>query len=252
MKLFCAVYLCQLTSINRSASNGNYKEEKMAEYTIEMSESFHTLYPQAAVGVLILEGVCNPKSCEPLNNLKVQLENELRSIYTDKTMLRSHPTLQAYADYYKQFKKSYHVLAQLESVIFKDRSLPTTAALVEAMFMAELKNMLLTAGHDLARVSLPITIGCAQSGQLYTMMNGNEQDLKENDMYMADSQGIISSVIYGPDGRTRIQADTTHAMFVVYAPVGIKADQIEAHFADIENYAALFSPGLKKTYQNIF
>lgn len=67
-------------------------------------------------------------------------------------------TQQAYAAYYKKFKKSYHVLAQLESVIFNGRWLPNTAALVAAMCMAELKNMLLIAGHDLDKITLPVHV----------------------------------------------------------------------------------------------
>lgn len=224
----------------------------MSAYPITISDSFHQVYPQAAVGILILENVCNPESCPPLDEQKTALEQMLRDSYADKAALRNLPTLLAYAAYYKRFKKSYHVLAQLESVIFNGRSLPSTAALVEAMFMAELKNMLLTAGHDLDSLQMPVRIDCAQEERHYTAMNGSEQTLKAEDMYMADSQGIISSVIYGPDGRTRIRKETQRALFVVYAPVGIQTGQIEAHFSDIQSYIRLFAPEAKPVQQEIF
>ena len=57
--------------------------------------------------------------------------------------------IQAYAAYYERFNKTYHVQLQLESVALKGKSIPRVSALVEAMFMAELENLLLTAGHDL-------------------------------------------------------------------------------------------------------
>ncbi|BBB49649.1 hypothetical protein [Pelolinea submarina] len=214
----------------------------MSAYPISISDAFHQIYPNAAVGILILENVNNPKSCSLLDEQKTALEKSLREAYPDKAVLRSLPTLQAYAAYYKRFKKSYHVLAQLESVIFNGRSLPNTAALVEAMFMAELKNMLLTAGHDLDSLQLPVMIGCAQRELHYTTMSGSEQILKKDDMYMADSQGIISSVIYGPDNRTRIREETQRALFVVYAPEGIQRAQIEEHFMDIQAFIRLFAP----------
>ena len=44
----------------------------------------------------------------------------------------------AYNACYKGFKKTYHVQLQLESVALKGRSIPRVAALMEAMFMAEL------------------------------------------------------------------------------------------------------------------
>ena len=223
----------------------------MSTYPITISSRFHQVYPDAAVGILILENVSNPKNCAPLDEQKAALESSLRDTYTEKSVLRSLPTLQAYAAYYKRFKKSYHVLAQLESVIFNGRSLPNTAALVEAMFMAELKNMLLTAGHDLDSLQMPVQISCAQEELRYTAMNGSEQTLKNEDMYMADGQGIISSVIYGPDGRTRIRKETQRALFVVYAPAGIQPGQIEDHFLDILAYVRLFSPEARLVQQDI-
>ncbi len=224
----------------------------MSAYPITITDSFHQVYPHAAVGLLILENVSNPKTCAALDTQKTELENKLRDIYVEKAALRSLSTLQAYAAYYKRFKKSYHVLAQLESVIFNGRSLPDTAALVEAMFMAELKNMLLTAGHDLDSLQMPVRIDCAQEELQYIAMNGQEQTLKAEDMYMADGQGIISSVIYGPDGRTRIHKQTQRVLFVVYAPAGIQAQQIEAHFSDIQSYVKLFAPEANPVQQEIF
>jgi hypothetical protein len=62
----------------------------------------------------------------------------------------------AYADYYRAYGKTYHVSAQWESVAVKGKAIPRRAALVEAMYMAELKNLILTAGHDLASIALPV------------------------------------------------------------------------------------------------
>jgi hypothetical protein len=50
--------------------------------------------------------------------------------------------IKTYHDYYKRFKKTYHILLQLESIVFKNKSIPKVSSLVEAMFMAELKNLL--------------------------------------------------------------------------------------------------------------
>jgi DNA/RNA-binding domain of Phe-tRNA-synthetase-like protein len=224
----------------------------MSDISIQLTQSFHEIYPHAQVGVMILENVNNPGSCPELDRIKGQIEADLRQRFTDKAALRELPTLQAYKSYYKSFQKTYHVLSQLESVIFSSRSIPNTAALVEAMFMAELKNMLLTAGHDLDKIEMPVTIDVGSEDRQYTMMNGNLQNLKKNDMCMADRQGIISSVIYGPDQRTRLLTMTRNAMFVVYAPQGIAGEAIEQHFADIFHYTRLFSPDAKRRSVDIF
>ena len=64
----------------------------------------------------------------------------------------------AYRDYYKRFDKTYHVQLQLESLLFKGKSIPSVAGLVDAMFMAEMKDWLLTAGHDLDSLQLPLRL----------------------------------------------------------------------------------------------
>jgi hypothetical protein len=46
--------------------------------------------------------------------------------------------------------------SELESVARKGKSIPSRAALVEAMFIAELENLILTAGNDLDVVVPPV------------------------------------------------------------------------------------------------
>jgi DNA/RNA-binding domain of Phe-tRNA-synthetase-like protein len=126
----------------------------------EITDLWKATYPDASAGVLILRGVENPAQQTLLEEHKAALEQQLRSIYAglDRIAIKSQPVMQAYEAYYRRFKKTYHVQLQLESIAFKGKSLPTGPALVEAMFMAEVKNMLLTAGHDLDTVKPPITL----------------------------------------------------------------------------------------------
>jgi DNA/RNA-binding domain of Phe-tRNA-synthetase-like protein len=210
------------------------------------SEAWRNSYPEAAVGILALERVCNPRQHLDLEAKKDALEQDLRRRFgeSDRATLRSTPALRAYHDYYKRFKKSYHVQLQLESVAFKGKSIPRVAALVEAMFMAELKNQLLTAGHDLAAVVQPISVEVANGNERYQRINGQQQRLKEGDMYIADAEGVMSSIIYGPDRRTQIRPETTSAIFTVYAPPGISQSSVLAHLDDIKGYVGLFSPDM--------
>lgn len=209
-----------------------------------VSEAWKRAYPGAAVGVLIMRNVVNPESHAALDKRKEELENQLRARFSDydRAALKALPTIQAYNAYYKRFKKTYHVQLQLESVIFKGRSIPRMAALVEAMFMAELKNLLLTAGHDLEAVQMPVRLDVAKGGERYIRLNGQEQELKAGDMMMADARGIISCVLYGPDFRTRIIPETRHVLFTVYAPAGIGEQAVYDHLQDIQANVLLVAP----------
>jgi len=188
--------------------------------------------------------VVNPEIHAALDKRKEELEGQLQARFSDydRAALKALPTIQAYNDYYKRYKKTYHVQLQLESVVFKGKSLPRVAALVEAMFMAELKNLLLTAGHDLDAVQVPVKLDVAKGSERYIRLNGEEQELKPGDMMIADGQGIISCVLYGPDRRTRITPDTRQVLFTVYAPPGIGEQAVYDHLQDIQAHVLLVAP----------
>lgn len=218
------------------------------------SESWIEIYPEAAIGVLAVGSVTNPKENVSLNEQKEALEAALRDRFSgyDRAALRALPSIQPYHAYYKRFKKTYHVLQQLESVALKGKPIPKAAALVETMFMAELKNQLLTAGHDLAVLQTPVGVDAALGGEQYTGISGREQVTKQGDMMIADAQGIISSIIYGPDRRTCITAKTEQALFTVYAPKGITTEMVQNHLRDIEAYIRLISPEAEILLQNVY
>ncbi len=211
-------------------------------------------YPGAVAGVLAMGNVINPKQSAALQREKERLQDQLISDYAgqDRKSLRRHPILKAYHDYYRVFKKTYHVQLQLESVVWKKKRIPSIAALVEAMFMAELKNLLLTAGHDLKRLTSPIQLDTATGSEEYVRINGTAQRLKPGDMYIADRDGVLSSVLYGPDRRSRIQPDTREVIFTVYAPPGIGEDPVSSHLEDLQFYVASTSPDAETLHLGIY
>ena len=209
-----------------------------------VTDAWKATYPNAYAGILIMRDVDNPSTHPELESRKKELENQLHIQFagSDRKAIEANPTIAAYDAYYKQFKKTYHVQAQLESILFKDRSIPSVAALVEAMFMAEIKNMLLTAGHDFDQLHLPVILDVAGGNEQYTLLRGQNQTLKSGDMFMADQEDVISSIIYGPDQRTQITAATRNVLFAVYAPAGISLEAVQTHLQDIRDYVLIVSP----------
>jgi DNA/RNA-binding domain of Phe-tRNA-synthetase-like protein len=209
---------------------------------LNITDLWKETHAGASIGYMIIENVRNPDQCELLERRKRQLEAELRTIFSSKEQLAGHFPITVYSEYYKSYKKSYHVLQQLESVVFKGKSIPRAAGLVEAMFMAELKNCLLTAGHDYNALRFPLKLDAAVGNEKYVLINGKEQIVKEGDMMIADMKGVISSIIHGPDLRTRILPGTRKALFVVYAPRGIPKAAVGDHMTDIADHVKLLSP----------
>jgi DNA/RNA-binding domain of Phe-tRNA-synthetase-like protein len=220
----------------------------------QVSEAWKTKFPTAHAGVLVLREVINPPRHARLDEQKSSLEKQLRIRFAgqERADIVQQPVMQAYDAYYREFKKTYHVQLQLESILFRGKAIPSVAALVEAMFMAEMDNLLLTAGYDLDVLQLPVTLDVAGESERYTVLRGMEQETKAGDMLMRDGTGIISSILYGPDQRTQINTRTKNVMFTVYAPAGIDEPTILEHLLEIQKNVALIAPRAKVEMLKVF
>ena len=224
------------------------------ESLFKVTEDWKIAFPGAHAGVLVMKDVLNPASHAGLERRKKTLLEEIRSRYggLDRSQLKTLPHLQLYDAYYKRFKKTYHIQLQLESLTFNGKSIPSVSALVEAMFMAEIKDMLLTSGHDLDALQLPIRLDVTKGDETYTLMRGQPQQVKPADMIISDGTGIISNIIYGPDQRTQIQPGTRNVLYTTYAPAGIREQAVMEHLQNIQEYVRLFAPDAHTEMLQVF
>lgn len=211
---------------------------------IQVSENWRTAHPGGAIGLLSMQIDRRQENQAGLDQERLALENHLREQYRDvpRAKIRQLPVMDAYTQYYKRFKKTYHVLLQLDSLCNKNRSIPHSEPLVQSMFMAEMKSFILTAGHDLDLIESPITLDSSLGDETYQNLRGERVACKAGDMLMVDNQSVICSIIYGQDQRTRITNDTRRVLYVMYVPAGIEAGIVENHILDIEHNVALVFP----------
>jgi len=221
---------------------------------LSLTDSWKSAYPNASVGLLQMRGVSNPEANADLDAKSAYVERALRESYSgaDRAAIKAIPAINAYNDYYKRFKKTYHVQLQLESVLLKGRSIPGMRSLVKAMVTAELKNQLLTAGHDVSKLDGLLTASVATGDEEYVGFGGKPLQLKANDMNISDGAGVISSVLYGPDARTSLGPETESACFTVYAVPGIDKAAVEAHLHDIGEFVRLVAPNAAVELLEVF
>jgi DNA/RNA-binding domain of Phe-tRNA-synthetase-like protein len=131
------------------------------------------------------------------------------------------------------------------NLVAHGKNIPNVSAVVEAMFMAELKNMLLTAGHDLEKIKLPLILKQSSGDESYTGINGKLVITVPGDIMIMDDESVISSILKGPDSKTRIGEKARQVLFTVYAPTGINENDIIRHLNDIESNIHVFSPDAK-------
>jgi len=206
-----------------------------------------------SIGILIMDNLQARISGDAGESARSKLEDSIKGKYSGWTRgeLKAVHPIDAYIAYYKKFGSTYHVLPQIESVI-KGKTIPGSLPLVEAMFMSELKNMLLTAGHDLDKVKLPLRLDIAEGGELFTALSGRETAAVRGDIMISDQESVISSVLRGPDLRTAITAQTKKAVYLVYVMPGIDDKTVYGHLDDIEEYIRLFYKAPATELKRIF
>lgn len=175
---------------------------------------------------------------ERWEQLKAHELERFRSRWTEyqrKEALRAQP-LACYADYYRQFGKTYPVLLQMESVLLKGRGIRATSLGVETMFLAEVCHGLLVAGHDRARLGGQYTLDVATGGESFVNVSGQTRILKRGDLYLRDGNVILSSVLEGQDRETSLCSQSQQLLYCVYGVAGVTEEQLQAFFDDLRRY----------------
>jgi DNA/RNA-binding domain of Phe-tRNA-synthetase-like protein len=215
-------------------------------FSISATDAWRAAHPGAMIGLLELSGVDNSRPSPKLDERKRETETRLRERYRDfaRADFLSLPVMAAYQKYYKRFTKTYHVLLQVESIVLKGKSLPEVSPLVDANFTVEVDTLVLTAGHDVAKLIGPVVMDVSRAGDQITRMNGIPKDMDAGDMIMRDATGVVCSVIYGQDNVSPISTTTTRVLYVAYTPAGVPPETVEAQLQKIEENIRLFSPAV--------
>ncbi len=199
---------------------------------IDVTPAFRATLPEGIFGALIVRGCPNRPRPTMLQAEQHAVEERLRARFPSDT-IDAHPVARAYAGYFKRYGARYPVVHQAKTIL-SGRTIESPSALVEAMFTAEVDSLVLTSGHDLDVLAGSLRVDVSRDGDAYTKISGKDQALKPGDMIVRDAAGIIASVLYGPDFRTRVRPESTAALFGAWAPVGLSVARVEAHLEMLE------------------
>jgi DNA/RNA-binding domain of Phe-tRNA-synthetase-like protein len=202
-------------------------------------------WPQGArMGLLEARGLPPLASHPALEARRALLEDQLRETYAgrDRQALKALPVMAVFAAHFKPHGQTYHVLRQLESVALKARPIPSQLCAVTALFMAELAHGLVAAGHDLDRLAPPLTLARSQGGESYRGFGDRAITLPAGDLTLRHRDGILSSVLQGPDGATPIGPETRDVLYTHYAPAGIDPAVLQAQLDDLAGHLRSYAP----------
>jgi DNA/RNA-binding domain of Phe-tRNA-synthetase-like protein len=199
---------------------------------ITISENLKARHKQVQLGTLIIRDVQNKDFDERLDKEKRKIEQFIRENYKEPDNVKR---LRQYNDFYFEFGEAFPVKNQIKSIL-EGKQIPSISCLVEAMYMTELKHACLMAGHDLDAIQGDLVLDIAQEGEIYTKINDESQEIKKDDIVMRDGLGIIASVLYGPDNRTKIIPISKNIIYLVYFPFVATRNEIITILADLASY----------------
>ena len=161
-----------------------------------------------------------------------------------------NPIVSAYVRYYNKFKKSYHVLPQIESII-GGKEIPDTSPLIQALFLTEIQTSMLIAGHDLEKTSPPFSIEQAEGGETYIGAGDESIVLKSGDISMRDNAGFILSIIYGQDERTRLTEYTSDILYLIDGVPGIEKSYFQTGLDTLLTNIRIFHPEIEPNLMEV-
>jgi DNA/RNA-binding domain of Phe-tRNA-synthetase-like protein len=179
---------------------------------IKITEKLREEYPDIHLGTLIIRNVINKEFDERLEREKRVLEKHIRENYKNPEKLKR---VIQYNRFYNQFDETFPIEYQIRSIL-REKEISSDLCLVEAMFMNELKNCCLTAGHDLDALKGDLVLDLAEGSEAYTKINDEEQSIKKGDIILKDELGVIASVVFGPDNRTKIISISQNIIYMTY------------------------------------
>ncbi|MCH3965812.1 MAG: hypothetical protein LKE46_16485 [Clostridium sp.] len=212
---------------------------------IEIHPNMNNQYQNTFFGILVLQNFYGqPGRKDVFSRFTYDELESIRSSHSNydrKAFCKTDEVVNPYVRYYKKFKKTYHVLLQLESIL-NGKDFPDAIPLVQALFMTELKTSLLIAGHDLKKCHLPLTIQMSKGGETCLGAGNRGIVLKPKDICLRDQKNYILSIIYGQDDTTRITEKTTDVLFLIDGVPGLDKCHIEKGLETLLRYVRVFAP----------
>ena len=164
----------------------------------------------------------------------------LREKYADydrKAVFGENP----YFRFFKKFKKTYPVMQQFESVMFKGRPFPEEDPVMGVPFLLELTTFVLSGTHDIDRMDGPLTIFTPSEKLPFLGMRAASTHTYPKDICGRDNSGIIFSMIAGADERTCAREESRHVFYPVFGVPGQAPDALHSAQTRMAEYAALLA-----------
>lgn len=179
--------------------------------------------------------------CDDFRALVETELSTLREKYADydrKNVFGQNP----YFRFFKKFKKTYPVMMQFESVLFKGRPFPNFNPVAEVPFLMEIVTQVLSGAHDVDQIQGTVELYSATSREEFSGMRGTPFHTYPGDFCGRDEAGIIFSLIAGADARTCARQDSRHVFYPLFGTPDLPAEVIQDAMDVLIRYIRALAP----------
>jgi len=147
-----------------------------------------------------------------------------------------------YVRFFKKFKKTYPVMMQFESVLFKGRPFPRNNPVAEVPFLMEIVTHVLSGTHDADQICGTVELYSETCKEDFPGMRGTPFHTYPGDFCGRDDEGIIFSMIAGADARTCARTDSRHVLYPIFGTPDLSVDVIRNAMDVLSGYIRVLSP----------
>jgi DNA/RNA-binding domain of Phe-tRNA-synthetase-like protein len=137
---------------------------------------------------------------------------------------RLAPRMQAFERFFVENGFKSPLSAQFAQI--QRKGLPPAGPMVQALLLAETRTGLLMGAQDAAAIRGELIYDLAQPGEIFAGMR-SEVRCRENEIILRDHEGIIASLLQGPDNRTRLTKNTSDVVFFIFSVPAISATDLQ-------------------------
>ncbi len=101
---------------------------------------------------------------------------------------------------------------------------------------------MLTGTHDADKIEGRWSCSRRRRKFLFVGMGGRDKHSYKGDLTGRDDGGVILTMISGPDEKTCLTEETRHPVYMVFAPEGLAAAQVEDCLNQMEFYIKTLAP----------
>lgn len=158
--------------------------------------------------------------------------------YDRKAVFGENP----YFRFFRKFRKTYPVMQQFESVLFKGRPFPEVNPITEVPFLLELCTFVLSGTHDIDRMDGPLTLFSPDAKLPFAGMRSDSTHTYPGDLCGRDRSGIIFSMIAGADTRTCACPESLHVFYPVFGTPDTPPELLRDALDRLSGYVRTLAP----------